>query len=512
MFRRNQRMFTEINEFSLDRVRVEFQYFICRLFSIERENMTEESPILSPQMSKRYWAIWIWAAAIFLGLLLPFLVQRGMFLDGVTYAAISKNLSLGDGSFWAPHYTPTLYPVFYEHPPLVFGLQSVLFSVFGDHFWIERLYSFLTAMAVIGGMLFCLRQVLDKQRAWLATALAVVLWISIPQVFWSFRNNMLENTSSVLTLFSVGAFLAYRQMGRLHFCLFGSLCVMGAFLAKGPTALFPLAAPLLAILVFGGSQKLKYSIGAYTAVLAVFCLFYFSFHGMQNNLTGYFNAQVLPALEGKREVTTDNRFSIVGKFILEGMLSSALIGAAMVKRKSFKISPSAVFFFLVALSASLPMIVSLKQRSYYLVPAFPFLAMAAAVVVMPFAETFAKQLASSTLRIVRATGIMAITAILIITAFRYGDYSRNEELIQDAAKLAKEFPRGFVFSTSAADWNDWGFHASLARKGGQGLGIDHRSEYFLSKSTDGIPVGYKEVEMGLKTLVLSLRPKEGTME
>jgi 4-amino-4-deoxy-L-arabinose transferase-like glycosyltransferase len=456
-------------------------------------------------MNDNFKTVWIWAIALFLILLLPALVQRGMFLDGVTYAAISKNLSLGVGSFWTPQYTPTLYPVFYEHPPLVFGLQSILFNLFGDRFWVERLYSFLTGLGVIGGMLYCLRQVLDKQKAWLAAAIAVILWISIPQVFWSFRNNMLENTSSVFTLLSVGSFLAFRQKGKPWFAFFGALFLSAAFLSKGPATLFPLAAPLVAILVFGGSQKLKYTATAYTTVVVLAGLLYLSSEGLQSNLSGYMEAQVLPALEGKREITTDNRFAIIGKFFLEGLLSFVLIGIAFAKRKKVKISTSSIFFFLIALSASLPMIISLKQRSYYLVPAFPFLAMAAAVAILPLANLWVARLRPASARKARIAGLTAIGVIVVIAAIRFGNYSRNEDLIRDADHLAGVFPRGTVFTTTGKDWENWGFHAALARAGGQGLNMDQRLEYYLMYSSDTIPEGYENVELGLKKMVLYRR-------
>ena len=56
--------------------------------------------------------------AICVAALLPRLAHRGMFLDGVTYASIARNLAEGRGRFWAPHYTATIYPAFHEHPPL----------------------------------------------------------------------------------------------------------------------------------------------------------------------------------------------------------------------------------------------------------------------------------------------------------------------------------------------------------------------------------------------------------
>src|SRR5207247_6982650 len=87
-------------------------------------------------------------AAGCLAALVPRLAHRGMFLDGVTYASIARNLAQGRGRFWAPHYTDTIYPAFHEHPPLAFWLQSLWFQAFGDHWFVERAYS-ATAAALI---------------------------------------------------------------------------------------------------------------------------------------------------------------------------------------------------------------------------------------------------------------------------------------------------------------------------------------------------------------------------
>jgi len=80
--------------------------------------------------------------------LLPRLAHRGMFLDGLTYASIARNLAEGRGRFWEPSYTATIYPVFHEHPPLGFWLESLYFRAFGDHWWVERLYCATAAVAI----------------------------------------------------------------------------------------------------------------------------------------------------------------------------------------------------------------------------------------------------------------------------------------------------------------------------------------------------------------------------
>ena len=58
--------------------------------------------------------------AIFVAATVPRLAHRGMFVDGVTYASIARNLAEGRGTFWTPSYTATIYPQFHDHPPLGF--------------------------------------------------------------------------------------------------------------------------------------------------------------------------------------------------------------------------------------------------------------------------------------------------------------------------------------------------------------------------------------------------------
>ena len=67
------------------------------------------------------------------------LLSSEMFLDGVTYAAIARNLAEGRGTFWAASYNADFTP-FAEHPPLAFWLQSWAFRALGDSPWVERLW------------------------------------------------------------------------------------------------------------------------------------------------------------------------------------------------------------------------------------------------------------------------------------------------------------------------------------------------------------------------------------
>ena len=66
---------------------------------------------------------WWLAGSIALLVMLPELVTKGMYVDGQLYATISRNMAEGLGSLWSPYATATLFPEFYEHPPLAFGCR-----------------------------------------------------------------------------------------------------------------------------------------------------------------------------------------------------------------------------------------------------------------------------------------------------------------------------------------------------------------------------------------------------
>ena len=55
-----------------------------------------------------------------------------MFMDGVLYATMAKNLANGIGTFWQSHMSEIIFPAFINHPPLAIGLESIFFRILGD--------------------------------------------------------------------------------------------------------------------------------------------------------------------------------------------------------------------------------------------------------------------------------------------------------------------------------------------------------------------------------------------
>jgi len=118
-------------------------------------------------------------AGIFMLIICHSWLSDGMFMDGTIYATISRNLANGSGTFWQPHLTDTIYPVFIEHPPLAFGLEAILFKVFGDSRFVERFYSLLTIF-ITGIIIVSIWKLILKKSStgWLP----VLFWITMPTV------------------------------------------------------------------------------------------------------------------------------------------------------------------------------------------------------------------------------------------------------------------------------------------------------------------------------------------
>ena len=170
--------------------------------------------------------------------------QRGMFLDGVTYAAIARNMAAGIGDFWSPSLSQTIYPRFAEHLPLALGLQALAFALFGDHPAVERGYA-ITVFLLNGLLIAAIaRRLLPPAFDWVP----LLLWWSVGRHLER-RQQPARTTQAVFTSLACSAILRIRVAGsrrpRAASAASGAASIVAATLAKGPVGLFPIALPLL---------------------------------------------------------------------------------------------------------------------------------------------------------------------------------------------------------------------------------------------------------------------------
>jgi len=325
-------------------------------------------------------------------LVLPRMLSYGMFIDGVTYASIARNMAENYGSFWQPYYTATVYPTFYEHPPLGFWLQSWAYRLCGDSVYVEAWWGFcvgtLTVLVLVGIWRCLTPQGYALAGAWFP----IMLFIVTPMTSWALANNMLENTMTFFILLSVLLCLLSLKNPTIFFaCLYGilsGLSMFGAILIKGPVALFPLAVPLISMM-HDAKKIIKVSTTAIILLMTLmvsFVLMLSTNPASVHFFKRYVSQQVLASVTGAPE-TSASRFdvlAVVSRESLVPLLVGGTLAATIYRLRQTSISSihSRLFLYYlsIALAGSLPILVSAKQRRWYAFPSLPFYAMAIAVV------------------------------------------------------------------------------------------------------------------------------------
>ncbi len=433
------------------------------------------SGLVNPDERRLRASIWTVLATLGIVLGLQLLFRRGMFFDGALYATIARNLAQGLGDPWHPQVTATFMNSFREHPPLAFWLQAIWFRALGDHLWVERAYSIssgvTTAVLIVG---IWRRLFAERPKAQLYAWLPVTLWLACS--CWPYFHNMLENTLGVFTALSVYATL--RATGRERWAplwsLVAGVSVTAAVLTKGPVGFFPLVAPGIACLTLrhtsrraaaGGQLLLLCAcLGSLAALLSI--------ADCRDYLTQYWQQQVVASLSGQREGTSTllghcailvllGRVIVIplgigGLLLLAARLRRALSAAPLPAAERGSFAQPGWFCLLMALSASLPLILSPKQAGHYAAPSYPLFALAVSVWCLPavleLAPTWAKAMSQRSWLALRWGAVFVVAVAALQACIGYGSCSRNRWLIETADEIATRFPPHSIVFVTPAGW------------------------------------------------------------
>lgn len=382
-------------------------------------------------------------------LVLPFLFMKGMFMDGAMYAAVSLNMSEGIGSFWQPYYGQDFFGLdgFYENPPLGLYNVSLFFKIFGSSFWVERAFiAICFALSIIGLRLNLGRLDHSYNRSFWYS---LIVWTLMPTMFWTFRYNMMEVQLIPILLFGHWWFLGSKDrksswlIGPVVFAFFN----LAAFLIKGPVGVFLLVAPFLYALII--EKRRKYFIygfisGGISLVLGFSLLI---FEGAHHFFDQYLFVRTAERLANNPTVTS--RFWIMGE-LFQQLALPVVVSLLLVFsiRKKYASTPAAhnvkYFWYLlaVAISGSLPLMVSLVQRPFYLSTSFPFYAMAIGVVLLPYLRFIQEGLKQRVKKALNLLSYLIIGALLIMLIVNWGAYKRDEVLLKDIQACVEELPSG----------------------------------------------------------------------
>lgn len=422
-------------------------------------------------MIKRRTGLPLFVLGIFLILFFSRVFQEGVFFDGLIYSCLANNLSEGIGTFWFPQYSEHFSTIFHEHPPLAFGFEAIFMDIFNGSLYTEKIYSFLMALLTALFIVLIWRKLFQGKALQNLYWLPVFLWVITPKNQWSFMNNMLENTMGMFSIASVYFLLvSIHKIGFQKFglILFSAILLLLSFLSKGFPGLFPLGLFFFYWIFFRENYSFKKFLKDSTLLfgftaLVFFLLFYFNPTAWKS-ISAYLDIQFIESVAGRDRVgdrlgIMKNLFNELIPFfvlILIFFLSYRKRMIALVKSQKLE-NKFALFFLAIGLSASVPLMISPKLSSFYLVVALPYFAICLAFFLSTTIHELVDKLSYKKIgtAITKSFAVISISAAIALTIINYGTVGRDKDLISDLKKISKLVEDNSLISVQADYYDDW---------------------------------------------------------
>lgn len=416
-----------------------------------------------------------------LTLLLPWLTPMGMFLDGIVYASLAMNLADGIGSLWALKLNDSYFANFVEHPPLGIALQVPLFWIFGDHYLVEKLYGLITlavaAVLIRKHWLQATKHSTSKTiELWPFWWLPLGLWVLIPKWSWAYRNNLLDNSLLIFCLLTVWlqlrAFGSDCQRGRAVLAVVAATSTLSGFLIKGPVSLFVLTAPMFLWLIQPPAAKgvLFRTLAFYYGTIILGFAALWLYPASAETLAAYFERHIFSSLSHQDGFCTGGECLYIVSELLRLLILpifATSIALFMLRRRMSSgwwrrsIQP-ALGYLAIGMSASLPIALSSKQSTHYLLPSIPFYLLALALVL---SAALAQAGANLNTKLERrpsrrflAVFSMLIVIVLVISLGRIGQIRKSQDYYHDLALVAEAVEAPVVVGIQPEMYNDWYLH------------------------------------------------------
>jgi len=469
---------------------------------------------------------WVLTVGVVFAFTLPVLIQDAMFQDAVLYSCVSRNMSIGYGTFWFPQYSALNIEglsSFHEQPPLVFGIQAVFYKLLGDSIYVERFYTFLTIIihVFLINKLWKLSFYTSNQQIKLGW-ISVFFWILIPVCWWCFHNNLMENTMGIFDLLAVIIMFKMLKNSDTNYFLWllAGIMIFLASFSKGVPGLFPIVVPMIFWFVY---RKISFTKGLFFTfllfIVPVFIYFIlFLFPESNKSLSIYIFERLLVRVNSMP--TSSYRLEIFWRLFTElipvFLVIALVFGISYYKRSwlSFRENnKNILFFLLIGLSASIPLALTMVQKGWYLVPSFPYFAISAALILTPTIARYISGINTSGkgYRILFASAVVFFAGVLLVTASQFGKISREEKTLKDVYEIGKVVPEFSILTVPANLYDQYDFilQGFLVRHFNISIDPYSKHTYFLNEigNPATIPPEYQKIDIELEKYNLYIRNK-----
>lgn len=408
---------------------------------------------------------------------LPNLFTKGMFLDGVYNALYAHKLAKGISTFWEPQTVYYRNPVAWGSAPLSALFLAGFYKVFGDHYFVDKIYSLTCALFQLLLIRWLWRvYFFEKEKEKGFWWLPCILWLISPFTSWCYSSNLMENTMCIFTTLALVSFLLFRKSENrwLVFSLIGGGSIFLAILAKGPVGLYPLAMPVFFLVGKNIPAARKTILYATVQILFLVILFamVFSSGAPARFLHNYIAEQLGPSIKQGRIISLAS-FEVLVQILV--MLWPILLVTALPffisfkkQRKSSELLWDAFRFIGIGLSASLPIILSGKQRSFYLLPSLPAFVIGLSMLILPMLsfvrDMLTEGLKKKMILTAKVVCSIIIAGSLFLSFKNKGTILRDELLLKDLDGIQRV--AGSKTKVIMADWevyNEWALRGYLDR-------------------------------------------------
>jgi len=418
------------------------------------------------------------------------LFREGLFMDGVIYAGLARNLSEGIGSVWSPSLSNNFFNTFFEHPPLAFYLEGVFFKLFDNRYIAISFYILLQFFIAFGCIFYLWKRLFSKVHYSLFW-IPLLGWLSLDLNMWAYSNNMLEVTQITFIMLSfLCIYLSFDKkfwQQTLLYTLASFLILLG-FLSNGPVALFPIGVIGIHWLIYRKcrfSRALLSSISLCIILVIVWGIFFLLNSDARINIHTYLQTQLFSALLGEREVKFlgVQKFYILWTVFLKFLPLLLLSAFCYFKQKFSRIEvKNFCFYTLIGLSAVGPIILSPKQSDYYALPAYPFFLLGILSLITPSILNFLNRplVYNSKIHYLRGFSVIVFMCSIIYFVTHISSPNREKNLIKDLHNMQSFIPHNTTFTCASAKvCQNLHLHSYLALYLHSSMNSDPNNKYIL---------------------------------
>jgi hypothetical protein len=269
------------------------------------------------------------------------------------------------------------------------------------------------------------------------------------------------------------------------------------FLTKGFVAFFPWTFPfLLWFLVRQTSFRNMAvdSIGVFISTIAPLAFLLLLFPEARLSIYKYVDVQVINSI--KNITTVDSRFYILERLLLELIPAFALLLIFMLWgwRKNFSMSSikgtykTALVFILLGLTGVLPIMISMKQRGFYILATFPFFAIGMSVLIRPLIDYLSSTInyQSRGFLFFKWLAFVFFSIGIILSVYFSSHIGRDFNKIRDVNKILTVLTEGSIININPNIWEEWSLHGYFARYKNVSLDSNNQGEreYLLIQKND----------------------------